>query len=178
MQSKNNTQKEVNKFLSADSKESLYTHLNIASITCHHKELHILLNSLKFQPKTFVNSESRIRKDRQRISNIRLQNCINEHIAREASTAGVLLYIERDCNCKTIKDLLRNKSKKVESILIEITNKNGKDYVVVSTYKHPTLSKQELLDDYTLPLLGKHSFERKKDNTFRRFQPELTKLQN
>ena len=80
-------------------------HLNISSLPDHHEELHTLLGSLKVKPKILAILERRIRKDRQPISNINLQNYIYEHTATEASTRGALVYIEKDLTYKACKDI-------------------------------------------------------------------------
>ena len=94
---------ELNECFSPDNKESLYMHLNISSRPYHHEELYTLLNSLKVKPKIIAISESRIRKDRQPISNISLQNYTYDHTTTETSKGGALLYIENDLTYKTHK---------------------------------------------------------------------------
>ena len=80
-------------------------HLNISSLPYHHKETHPLLSSLKVKPKILAISERRIRKNRQTISNFSLQNYAYEYTTTEASTGGVLIYIEKDLTYKTRKGL-------------------------------------------------------------------------
>ena len=134
-------------------------HLYISPFLYHHEELYILLSSFNVKPKILAILENRIRKDRQAISNIFLQSYTYEHITAEASTGGALLYIEKDLTYKIYKDLLIYKSKQLKSIFIDITNKNGKNTLAGSIYKHATLSNQKFLDDIFL-LLEELSFER------------------
>ena len=75
---------------------------------------------------------------------------------------------------KTCKNLLICKSKQLESIFIEIANKNGKKTIACCIYKNPTLSNQEFLENHMFPLL-KNFISMETDHTIR-FQLESTKL--
>ena len=70
--------------------------------------------------------------------------CINnyeiEHAPTESSNGGALLYIKKGLAYKVRNDLKVYKSKELESIFIEILNKNSKNRIVGCIYKHPTLN--------------------------------------
>ena len=139
------------------SKESLCLHLNISLFSYHYEELHAFLSSINVKPKILATSDSRVRKDRQPISNISLLNYTYEHTTTEVSTRSACIY-KNYLTYKTCKNLLIHKSKQLESIFNEIANKNGKKTIVCCIYKNPTLSNQEFLENHMFPLLEKFHF--------------------
>ena len=54
-----------------------------------------------------------------------------------------------------------HKSKKLESIFIEIINKKGKNTIVDYIYRHPKLAIDEINNQFLSPMLEHVSFEKK-----------------
>ena len=80
----------------------------------------------------------------------------------DAVKAGALLYIKKHFNVKTRPNLdkMMYKSKQLESVFIEICNKNKKNIIVGCIYRHPVMDLDEfnneklLKEDKKLFLLG------------------------
>ena len=72
-----------------------------------------------------------------------------------------MLYIKNDISYKLRNDLKIYKPKELESIFIEIINKNSKNIIVGCIYKHPTLSISEFNYSYIKDLLVNANSEKK-----------------
>ena len=72
-----------------------------------------------------------------------------------------MLYISKQLSYKRRTDLQIIKSKQIESVAIEITDKTHKNTIVICIYKHPNLSVADFNEDYLQHLLDKLSYERK-----------------
>ena len=70
------------------------------------------------------------------------------------------LYISSDLNYKVRNDLKIYKAKELESVFVEIINKDEKNYIVGCIYKHPKILTHEL-NDMVTPILEKISLENK-----------------
>ena len=106
-------------------------------------------------------SECRIRAKQQSLSNISLQNYIYEFTSTESSKGGTLIYLDQNVKYKIREDLKLYKSKKIESIFIEIIENNQKNVIVGCIYKHPCAAIQEFTNDFICPLLKKLLKEKK-----------------
>lgn len=85
------------------SKEWLCLHLNISLFSDHYEELHAFLNSINVKPKILATSDSRVRKDRQPISNMSLLNYTYEHTTTEVSTRSACIYTKIISPIKHVK---------------------------------------------------------------------------
>ena len=78
-----------------NSKNSLnFLHLNISSLSYHLSELQALLSSTKINFEIIAISESIIKRNKNPIDNINLQNYNIEYCTTEVASGGVLLYIK------------------------------------------------------------------------------------
>ena len=100
-------------------------------------QLSTLLNTLKVKFNILDIAESRFRADKQPINNIDLEGYVIESTPTAASCGGALLYINKNINFKLRNDLNIYRYKELESVFIEIINKNGKNrimYIQTSLY--------------------------------------------
>ena len=134
-------------------KQNLYMHLNISSLSYHHLELYNLIADMKIKPKIIGISESRLQKSKQHITNISLPNYVYEHTPTESSKGGTLLYLDKHFKYKLRKDLNIYHKGMIESTFVEIINKNEKNMVAGSIYKHPKQIIPDFLDKHLLPRL-------------------------
>ena len=156
--------------LSSKSNSSHFVHLNISSLPFHIDELKLMINSMDFIPEVIGITESRIKKDKQSITDITLDNYLIEHTPTEASNGGTLLYINSKCSYKTRHDLEIYKPKELESTFIELIYPFEKNIIVGCIYRHPCMSVQEFNNNYLNKLLEKLNKEKKKDYAHGRFQ--------
>ena len=73
----------------------------------------------------------------------------------EADKGGALLYIKEDCNVKPLPrlDRIMYKPKHLESVFVEICNKN-KEYIIIDCiYRRPSMDLQEFNEDFFDPLI-------------------------
>ena len=86
-----------------------------------------------------------------------------EHTTTESSKGGTLLHLDKNLYYKLRKDL--NSHHKgvivIDSIFVEIINKNEKNMVAGCIYKHPKQIIPNFLDNHLLPLLEKLSHKNK-----------------
>ena len=61
---------------------------------------------------------------------------------------GVLLYIRKAINYKLRPDLMIYKKRELESVFIEIIQKNSKNMVVGCIYRHTCMQHSEFSDKY------------------------------
>ena len=134
-------------------KQNLYMHLNISSLSYHHLELYNLIADMKIKPKIIGISESRLQKSKQHITNISLPNYVYEHNPAESSKGSTLLYLDKNVKYKLRKDLNIYHKGMIESTFVEIINKNEKNMVAGSIYKHPKQIIPDFLDKHLLPRL-------------------------
>ena len=85
------------------SKEPLCLHLNISLFSYHYEELHAFLSSINIKSKILATSDSRVRKDRQPISNISLLNYTYEHTTTEVSIRSACIYTKIISPIKHVK---------------------------------------------------------------------------
>ena len=144
------------------NKFSLF-HQNISSLQFHFEELQALLSELKLKFDIIGITESRIRKNIHPVSDISLKDYNIEHTPTESSCGGALLYIKNNLNYQLRSDLIIYKAKELESIFVEIFNKNSKkkNTIIGCIYKHPKLSTTEFTELYLQKLLNKVSKENK-----------------
>ena len=116
---------------------------------------------MKIKPKIVGISETRLQKSKQHIANISLPNYVHEHTPIESSKEGTLLYLDKNLTYKLRKGLNIYYKGMIESTFVEIINKNEKNMVVGSIYKHPKQIIHDFLDKHLLPRLEKLSHENK-----------------
>ena len=85
----------------------------------------------------------------------------------EADKGGTLLYIANNLASKPRKDLdlLLCESWLLESVFVEIVNKVNKSFIGC-IYKHPSMDRHKLNQNYLNPLMEKLSAENEKRNIY------------
>ena len=151
----------LNESQSISKKTFSLMHLNISSVQYHLDELRDPIDKSKTKFSVIGITESRLNKDIAPLKNINLQNYNIQHTPIESNKGGSLLYISTDLSYKTRNNLKMYKSKELESIFIEIINKEGKNTIVGCIYKHPKLAIDEFNNHFLSPMLEKVSFENK-----------------
>ena len=135
--------------------------MNISSISYHIDNLTAFINNCKIKPKVIGLSETRLRKNRQPLSNINLENYVYESTPTESSKGGTMLYVDKQLTYRLRKDLMMYKYKEIESIFIELFNNNNSNTVIGCVSKHPKVPLFEFMKDYLVPLLEKLAKEKK-----------------
>ena len=87
-------------------------------------------------------SESRLKTDISTTTNIQLPGFNIEHMPTKSANGGALLYIKDTINYKLRPDLNVEKEKELESIFIEIFQKNPKILYIIF-YRHPCMYAKE-----------------------------------
>ena len=118
-------------------------HLNISSLPYHFDEFDKLLNSLHIKFNIIGIAESHLKLTVQPLVNINFKNYNTEETPTGSGKGEALLYISSDINYKVLKGLNIYEVKKLESIFIEITNKNRRNCIIGCIYKNPKISIQE-----------------------------------
>ena len=90
-----------------------------------------------------------------------MENFNIEHVPTESANGGVLLYIRKAINYKLRPDLMIYKKRELESVFIEIIQKDSKNMVVWCIYRHPCMQHSEFDDEYLKPLSEKLISENK-----------------
>ena len=106
-------------------------------------------------------SETRLKKNQETTTNIQLENFNIEHEPTEAVNGGVLLYIKKTVSYKLIPDLMIYKKRDLESVFIEIIQKNSKNMIVGCIYRHPRMQHNEFNEKYLKPFSEKLVSENK-----------------
>ena len=155
-----------------------FLHMNINSLSYHLNDLHTLLSQLSIQFDIIGITETRLKTQFLRTSNIDLQGYSFEQTTTESSCGGTLLYINNNINYICRKDLQIYKKKELESTFIEITNPNNKNIIVGCIYRHPCMDPSEFNDFYLHDLLQKLSNENKQIILMGDFNIDILKYDN
>ena len=148
------------------SKSFSILHLNIHSVKRHIEELKIIINLLNFKFDVIALSESKIQKGTTPIIDISLEGYQSPiGTPTEATKGGVLLYISNKLNFKPRPDLNIYQAKRVESIFVEIVNKNKSNDIVGVVYRHPSMCEEDFNENLLRNLVHKLSNEKNK-NTY------------
>ena len=103
----------------------------------HFDELESLISKSKNDFQIIGISETRLKESQE--TNIQLENFNIEHVPTESANGGVLLYIRKAINYKLRPDLMIYKKRELESVFIEIIQKDSKNMVVGCIYRHPCI---------------------------------------
>ena len=145
------------------SKNFSILHYNIHSMELHIEDFAVALKMLDFTFDVICISESKLKKDidpRVNISLVGYQDPIST--PTEATKGGVLIYVKIGLNFKPRNDLKVYKSKELESIFIEITNKKESNDIIGVIYRHPCMIESEFIDEHLKGIVDKLSNENKK----------------
>ena len=129
------------KQIKMDVKNNLnFLHLNISSLPYHFPELRTLLATSEIEFDIIGITESRLKSNKNHLTNITLPNYNMEHCPTDGVNGGALLYIKEDIIYKKRNDLKILKRKVLESIFIEIMNKKPYCRMHVSSSLYGTFS--------------------------------------
>ena len=101
-------------------------HLNINSLSFHFDEIQSVISKSRNDFQMIGISETRLKKTQETTTNIQLENYYIENVPTESANRGVLLYIKKAINYKLRPDLMIYKKRELESVFIEIIQKNSK----------------------------------------------------
>ena len=148
--------------LSKDSNQSFsILHLNIHSIQLHIDEFRTFLDTLNYKFDIIALSETKLQSEPS--VNISLAGYREPiHTFTEATKGGVCLYISVDLDFKPRKDLKIYESKMIESLFIEVINKNEANAIVGVIYRHPSMDMDDFNEDKLELLLSKLYREKNK----------------
>ena len=137
--------------------------MNISSLEYHIGDLRYLVESCSNKPKIIGITECRLRKNKEVLSNIDLNDYSFEFSAAESTTGGTLIHIENDLRYKICKDLNQYREKETESTFVAIIypNLRNKNKIIGCIYKHPNVPVAEFTSDFITPLLEKLSCDKK-----------------
>ena len=106
------------------------------------------------KPRVISLSETRLKKNRQSLSNINLENYIYEFTPTESSKGETMLYVDKQLTYRLRKDLIMYNSKETESTFIELFNNINSNTVIGCICKHPKVPVTEFTEDYLVSLLS------------------------
>ena len=131
-------------------------HLNIASLNKHKDELVTLLEMMNHSFDFIGLIETKI-KYATPASNIELNGYTSFSTPTCAEKGGAILYVKDHFSTKRRTDLekILYKPKELESVFIEIVNKNKPNYIIASIYRHPSMELDIFNKEYLSPLLLK-----------------------
>ena len=138
-------------------------HLSISSLPCHCSKLRSLLSVCNIDFDVIGITESRIKRDQKTLSSIKIPNYKVEQCSTDSANGRALLYIKNDTLYKVRNDLKMSKSKKLESIFIEIINTKNKNIVVGCVYRRPGMDANEFNEHYLSILNEKLLLEKNKE---------------
>ena len=138
--------------------------LNIASLKKHKEELETILSMIDLQFHVIGLTETKLQKSTIPTYNLNINAYNYSHTPTEAVKGGALVYISNKYNTKLRSDLneIMYKSKELESIFIEIVNKNKKNTIIGCICCHPTMEIKEFNDKFFSPVVEKLNSEDKR----------------
>ena len=139
-------------------------HLNIHSIRLHIEDLRILTSLLNFNFDIIAIFESKIQCGILPAVDISIEGYKTPlSTETDAFKGGVHMYIAKHINVKPRNDLTIYKSKKLESLFIEVNNPNKANDIIGVIYRHPSMDRNDFNDNFLKPLLDKLSMEKNKN---------------
>ena len=151
--------------------------MNIASLSKNIDELETILDMTDLKFRVIGITETKIKTTNPIIDiNINGYKCYST--LTEADKGGALLYIDEHYNSKPLPniDKIMYKSKQLESVFVEICNKNRKNIIGGCIYRHPSMDLNEFNQDFLNPLMGKNCSENKKIFLIGDFNVDLLKV--
>ena len=132
-------------------------HINIASLSLHIDDLKTLLNLLDHPFDIIGVSETKIREDRDPITNIELDGYDFVHTSTKSYFGGVGIFVKSGHDYVVRTDLNKSVHNVAESVFIEIKHQSKKNLIVGCIYRHHSPITEFIstfLDD-TLITIGK-----------------------
>ena len=103
--------------------------MNISSLSYNFDQLHTLLSEINISFDVIGITETRLKKQTLRTTNIDINGYNLEHTPTEASCGGSLLYVKNKLNYISQKDVNIYKKNGLESTFIEILTSSGKNII-------------------------------------------------
>ena len=120
----------------------------ISSLQYHIDDLRYLVKSCPNKPKIIDITECRLRKNREVLSNIDLNDYF-EFTATKSTKGGTLIYTVNYLRYKIGKDLNLYREKETESTFVEIIEPNLRiNKIIECIYKHPNIPVAEFTSDF------------------------------
>ena len=110
--------------------------MDISSLSYNFDQLYTLLSETNVSFDVIGITETRLKKQTLRTTNIDINGYNLEHTPTEASCGGSLLYVKNKLNYISRKDLNIYKKNELESTFIEIITSSGKSIIVGCIYRH------------------------------------------
>ena len=138
-------------------------HLNIASLFKHKDELETLFDMLEFNFDFIGLTETKI-KNKSPAFKVELDGYHYFSTPTDANKGGAILYVKDHFTSKHRVDLekILYKSKELESVFVEICNKNKTNFIVASIYRHPSMDLGIFNKEFLTPLFQKLEKEKKR----------------
>ena len=130
-------------FNAVDCKGTNFFHMNVSSLTYNFDQLHTLLSEININFDFIGITDSRLKKDTTRATNIDIKGYTFENTSTEASCGGSLLYIKDTLKYICRKDLQIYKAAKLESTFIKLLSSSGKNTIVGCICRHPSMHSSE-----------------------------------
>lgn len=121
-------------------------HLNIASLNAHFDELQFMLHNTSIPFDFVCLCETGIRKNT--ISSFDIPGYNFFECLTKSKKGGTRIYVSNKHNVKPRTDLHIYKKKLLESVFVEIVKTKGKNIIIGTVYKHPTMT----IDDFHIQL--------------------------
>ena len=169
---------DIDSFCYEKSKESFSLfHLNIASLAKNKEELETILNMIDLKFDVIGITETKI-KCKNPVIDTNINGYKYYSTPTEADKGGAILHIKEECNVKPLPklDKIIYKPKHLESVFIEICNKNKKNTIIGCIYRHPLMDLHEFNEDYFDVLMEKLASEDKKVFLMGDFNIDLLKV--
>ena len=154
---------DINLFNYKNKKDSFSLfHLNIASLSKNKDKLETILNMIDLKFDVVGITENLIKVGKPSID-VNINGYKYYSTPTDADKGGALIYINDQCNTKPLPnfDKIMYKPKQLESVFIEIVNKNKKNILIGCTYRHPSMDLTEFNDNFLNPLMEKVAAEDK-----------------
>ena len=110
--------------------------MDISSLSYNFDQLYTLLSETNVSFDVIGITETRLKKQTLRTTNIDIIGYNLEHTPTEASCGGTLLYVKNKLNYISQKDLNIYKKNELESTFIEIITSSGKSIIAGCIYRH------------------------------------------
>ena len=113
------------------------------------------MNDLNFNLNVLAIIESHIKKDSSSTKNLHLGNYLIEHTPTERSAGGTLLYVSKGLSYHLRNDLELYHSREIVPTFVEIVCSKSTNVILGCIYKHPTLQRNDFMNNCISPLLLK-----------------------
>ena len=155
---------DINSFNYKNKKNTLSLfHLNIASLKKNKDELETVLNLVDLKFDVVGITETKLKSNIDPTFDININGYKSYSTPSEANKGGALLYIADQFNVKPLTNLnkIMYKSNQLESVFVEICNKNKKNVIIGCIYRHPSMDLDEFNDDFFNLLLENIASDKK-----------------